>query len=767
MCVPQHSVSTVTSLLERMEDSKEADLTILAIARCVAAVLRSNSVYQEVRAIVPPSDNVEEPTNTIRMWVIGLIWAGGLSALNQFFYPRQPTITVAVYLAQLFGFVMGKAAATFLPSKVFFQGSRFAFTLNPGPWSMKEQTLVTIMSNVSYMAPVMTELFFIQRLDMYLGLEWAADFGYGLCMLLSSQLLGFGLAGLCRRFLVHPPHTLWYFVLGQTAMNRAFIQGENPLTNGWRISRMKYFFVVFACAWCYYWIPNTMFPTLTFFNWITWIKPTSAVVALVTGSYYFNLGFNPLSSFDYQWFSTVDPFVTPFFIVVQMVGSTAFWGICVIIPVFFSNTWDTGYLPINSWLPYDNTGAPYQAQLILGQDHKFNQTAYEQYSPLLLPAAFVLRWAGMMALLPAMPVFVYLWHRKLFAPIFQSWFKSDAHTMWENDVHYRLMSRYKEAPHYVYGGIAIIAMALGIAGVYAWPVGVPWWIFPVVFILSGFFVIPVGLLTGVAGYATDLDFIFSIIGGYAVPGDPVSIFVFKSLGKCVLRQATYFLSDMKLGHYNKIPPRLMLASQVIATIVSVITSLGIIKFQLTGIPGICNPVLQPRWICGNVAQSWTTSIVWGALGPSRLFGSDALYKKLPWSVLAGVLWPVVWYLARQRWPNSVFRLCHPLVLLVGPILWAPLNFSMVWQGLPVSFVFGYWIKYRYVEWWNKYNYITSTALLSGIAFSIIIQFVALANRGITFPQWWGTTQYMNTCDFKDCRWLTVTPGEPIGPAEWH
>lgn len=80
----------------------------------------------------------------------GLIWAGGLSALNQFFYPRQPAITVAVYLAQLFGFVMGKAAATFLPSKVFFQASRFAFTLNPGPWSMKEQTLITIMSNVSY-----------------------------------------------------------------------------------------------------------------------------------------------------------------------------------------------------------------------------------------------------------------------------------------------------------------------------------------------------------------------------------------------------------------------------------------------------------------------------------------------------------------------------------------------------------------------------------------------------------------------------------------
>lgn len=38
-----------------------------------------------------------------------------------------------------------------------------------------------------------------------------------------------------------------------------------------------------------------------------------------------------------------------------------------------------------------------------------------------------------------------------------------------------------------------------------------------VFILSGFFVIPVGLLTGVAGYATDLDFIFSIVRHYLPP----------------------------------------------------------------------------------------------------------------------------------------------------------------------------------------------------------------------------------------------------------
>lgn len=158
------------------------------------------------------------------------------------------------------------------------------------------------------------------------------------------------------------------------------------------------------------------------------------------------MGFNPISTLDYQWFSTVDPFVTPWFVVLQVIGSVAFWGICVIIPVFFSNTWYTGYLPINSWFPYDNTGQIYQTSLILGTDHKLNQTAFEAYSPLFLPAAFGLRYAGMLALLPALFVFTTLWYGKMLGPIFKSLFRRDVKKAWEGDVHYRLMSAYNEVP---------------------------------------------------------------------------------------------------------------------------------------------------------------------------------------------------------------------------------------------------------------------------------------------------------------------------------
>ncbi|KAM0542844.1 hypothetical protein ACHAPJ_012624 [Fusarium lateritium] len=250
MCIPASTLEGVRKLLDTVQ-SKDVDPNTQHEARTVAAVLHGNSPYREVRAIISPTDDPEEPANTIRMWVIGLIWAGGLSAINTFFAPRQPAITVAVYLAQLFGLVMGKLAAKLLPTKVFFQGSRFAFTLNPGPWTLKEQTLVTVMANVSYFSPLITQLFFMQRLPMYMGSAWASSFGYSVLMWLSAQLLGLGLAGMSRRFLIYPGWAIWYFVLSQSAMNKAFVTNVNLSANGWKISQLKFFAIVFVGAWWY------------------------------------------------------------------------------------------------------------------------------------------------------------------------------------------------------------------------------------------------------------------------------------------------------------------------------------------------------------------------------------------------------------------------------------------------------------------------------------------------------------------------------------
>ena len=49
--------------------------------------------------------------------------------------------------AQIVVVPLGHLMARTLPKRVFFQGSRWEFSLNPGPFNVKEHVLITIFAN--------------------------------------------------------------------------------------------------------------------------------------------------------------------------------------------------------------------------------------------------------------------------------------------------------------------------------------------------------------------------------------------------------------------------------------------------------------------------------------------------------------------------------------------------------------------------------------------------------------------------------------------
>ena len=59
-----------------------------------------------------------------------------------------------------------------------------------------------------------------------------------------------------------------------------------------------------------------------------------------------------------------------------------------------------------------------------------------------------------------------------------------------------------------------------------------------------------------------LNVITELIIGFMYPGKPLANVVFKTYGYISMVQALTFLSDFKLGHYMKIPPRSMFLVQV-------------------------------------------------------------------------------------------------------------------------------------------------------------------------------------------------------------
>lgn len=59
-----------------------------------------------------------------------------------------------------------------------------------------------------------------------------------------------------------------------------------------------------------------------------------------------------------------------------------------------------------------------------------------------------------------------------------------------------------------------------------------------------------------------LNVLTELIIGYMYPGRPLANVAFKTYGYISMTQALMFLSDFKLGHYMKIPPKSMFIVQV-------------------------------------------------------------------------------------------------------------------------------------------------------------------------------------------------------------
>lgn len=107
------------------------------------------SPIEEVRLTVTNTDDPTLPVWTFRMWFLGLLSCVMLSFLNQFFAYRTEPLVITQITVQVASLPIGHFMAAVLPKAKFRLpgfGSR-QFSLNPGPFNMKEHVLITIFAN--------------------------------------------------------------------------------------------------------------------------------------------------------------------------------------------------------------------------------------------------------------------------------------------------------------------------------------------------------------------------------------------------------------------------------------------------------------------------------------------------------------------------------------------------------------------------------------------------------------------------------------------
>ncbi|XP_054800021.1 oligopeptide transporter 4-like isoform X2 [Prosopis cineraria] len=180
------------------------------------------SPIEEVRLTVTNTDDPNLPVWTFRMWFLGLLSCSLLSFLNQFFAYRTEPLIITQITVQVATLPIGHFMAAVLPATKFRipgLGSK-TFSLNPGPFNMKEHVLITIFANAGsafgsgspYAVGIVTIIkAFYGRSISFLA-AWL--------LILTTQVLGYGWAGLIRKYVVEPAHMWWPSTLVQVSLFR-------------------------------------------------------------------------------------------------------------------------------------------------------------------------------------------------------------------------------------------------------------------------------------------------------------------------------------------------------------------------------------------------------------------------------------------------------------------------------------------------------------------------------------------------------------------
>ena len=107
-------------------------------------------------------------------------------------------------------------------------------------------------------------------------------------------------------------------------------------------------------------------------------------------------------------------------------------------------TWDLAYFPINDDNTYDRFGKYYNVSRVLDSSNRFNATAYNEYSPLYMPATYAMTYLLAFALSTCVLVHTILYHGRSVLNGFKRI------RVEPDDIHAKLMRNYPEVPDWWY-----------------------------------------------------------------------------------------------------------------------------------------------------------------------------------------------------------------------------------------------------------------------------------------------------------------------------
>ncbi|KAM4098424.1 hypothetical protein ACJW30_07G076200 [Castanea mollissima] len=519
------------------------------------------SPVEQVRLTVPNIDDPTLPVWTFRMWTLGLLLCAILSFLNQFFsYRIEPLLVSQITVSE------------HVLNTIF---------TNVGTALGNEPTYGVFFLAISYGVYILDIIKAFYHRNISFFASWL--------LIVTTQVLGYGWAGLLRKYVVELAHMRWPASCNsRSSLTFSALQEKEEK----RFSGAKFFLIALICRFTWYTVPGYLFSTLTNISWQigSGMKGLGLGAVALDWAAVSSFLFSPLISPSFSIMNVFAGYVLMVYIAIPI----AYWGL---------DLYNASRFPIFSSQLFTSQGQHFELDLV----------EYEKQGPIHLSMFFALTYGFGFATIVAT-----LTHVTLFYGRFQASYKG------MEGIHTKLMRKYKDIPSWWFYLLLIVTLAVSLVlcTVLNDQVQLPWWGLLFASAIAYSFTLPIRL-----------NSITEYIMGLIYPGRPIANVSFKVYGYMAMNQAVSFLNNFKFRHYMKIPPRSMFLLQFIGTILAGTINIGVARWLLNSIQNICQPELLPvnsPWTCPSDRVFFDASVIWGAIGPVIVWLLHNAFPKQTW-----------------------------------------------------------------------------------------------------------------------------------------
>ncbi|CAI0652967.1 unnamed protein product [Colletotrichum noveboracense] len=694
------------------------------------------NIPELVRTVVGFEDDPSLPVITLRSILLSTVFCTIGSTVSQLSYFRTTTAPFPVFFVILASAPLGRLLARILPAYTVPLG-RFSFSLNPGPFSIKEHAIIGIAANAGSQGQWATYL--PTNAALYYGITInpaiALFFGWG------ASLLGFAFAAMVRKILIDDPEFIFPLSLQQVTLYRS-MQGKSELHKSVSQKQMKVFWWILLGTFVWQFLPEYIFPFVAALAPLCWFASRNHVVNFLGAG----RGGVGLLNITLNWSNITSTVITyPYSVQV-----TIFVGFVIttwiLIPVaYFGNLWGSPTYNIMSNGVFQKNGSDYPFESLIYTDSNGNQhvneTRYHEVGLAYSGAQYT--WEIFMWYASYISSFV--WCGLFLGPkIVKIWKARKDKGEYHQDRLSRIIQQYPGLTLWEWGLLTAIPVGILLIIVATKSIWMPTWTYFVALGFGAAAMLPMSLVYAMSGYSIKVGFFNELIYGYMIDArgssrHPLGQLAYRIISGNVWYDARIVLEDQKIGHYLHLPPRDVIGIQIIANMLALPVNYGVMRWVIASkFDYVSGRVPDPagQWTGQEFKSYNTAGIQYALVGPKKLFASS-FFKPVLYGFPAGAVAPIIIWLLHKKFPKARFDLWNSTIFFASAATFHGNLSTGPFTTFLVGTFFNFYL-YRYRrKFWNKWAYISGAALDTGFNANLLFIFIFLGTTGAVMVNWWG------------------------------